>query len=287
SLFSLLLLLAAGWTAADRGVACFCGLSDRGIENQADEGPPATRHVPAPDGWTVAAPREEIRPSFAYEPTGGSDGGGAFAIAAARGEGLEGWWPKAFTIGGGSHYRFRASYQARDVAVPRRSILVKLHWRDAQGKAVPLDEPAVTGYLRGATAMAETEFPNTKSTNGVGWTEVSGTYRAPQKAARALLELHLQWAPGGEVRWSGVELAETTAPPARKVRLAAVHFRPRDGHTPEENCRLYEPLIAEAARQKADLVVLGETLTYYGLGKRFAEVAEPIPGPATAYFGEL
>ena len=30
---------------------------------------------------------------------------------------------------------------------------------------------------------------------------------------------------------------------------------------------MYEPLIAEAARQKADLVVLGETLTYVGLGK--------------------
>src|SRR5207302_4124589 len=107
------------------------------------------------------------------------------------------------------------------------------------------------------------------------------------KAGRALVELHLQWAPGGEVRWSGVELIETTAPLTRKVRLAAVHFQPRGGHTPEENCRLYEPLIAEAARQKADLVVLGETLTYYGLGKPFAEVAEAVPGPSTAYFGQL
>ena len=50
---------------------------------------------------------------------------------------------------------------------------------------------------------------------------------------------------------------------------------------------MYEPLIAEAARQKADLVVLGETLTYVGLGKKYAEVAEPIPGPSTEYFGKL
>src|SRR5262249_5105808 len=59
------------------------------------------------------------------------------------------------------------------------------------------------------------------------------------------------------------------------------------GKTPEGNCRLYEPLIAEAARQKADLVVLGETLTFVGLGKSFAEVAEPVPGPSTEFFGRL
>ena len=48
-----------------------------------------------------------------------------------------------------------------------------------------------------------------------------------------------------------------------------------------------EPFIGEAARQKADLVVLGETLTSVALGKTFAEVAEPIPGPSTHFFGEL
>ena len=33
--------------------------------------------------------------------------------------------------------------------------------------------------------------------------------------------------------------------------------------------------------------MLGETLTYYGTGKSFAETAEPVPGPSTAYFGAL
>jgi predicted amidohydrolase len=47
----------------------------------------------------------------------------------------------------------------------------------------------------------------------------------------------------------------------RTVRLATVHFIPRGGKSPEDNCRMYEPLIAEAAKQKADLVVLPETLT--------------------------
>ena len=33
--------------------------------------------------------------------------------------------------------------------------------------------------------------------------------------------------------------------------------------------------------------MLGETLTYYGTGKSFAETAEPVPGPSTAYFEAL
>jgi predicted amidohydrolase len=253
-------------------------------------GQKASNPASAPAGWATASPRKEICPAFGYEPAGGKDVKGVFLISAEQREGLDGWWTKTFPIVGGRYYRFQAFYQAKHVSVPRRSVLVKLNWRDEQGKSVPLDESAVTGYLRGARAMAETEFPTTKTSACCaddGWTEVSDTYRAPSRAARAIVELHLQWAPGGEVRWSGITLAETAAPQPRKVRLAAVHFQPRGSKTPEENCRLYEPLIAEAARQKADLVVLGETLTYYGLNKPFSAVAEPVPGPSTAYFGRL
>ncbi len=79
-----------------------------------------------------------------------------------------------------------------------------------------------------------------------------------------------------------------SAPPApRKARLATVHFRPKGNKTPMENCRAFAPFIADAARQGADLVVLGECVTYVNLGKSEVEIAEPIPGPATDYFGSL
>ena len=52
----------------------------------------------------------------------------------------------------------------------------------------------------------------------------------------------------------------------RKVRLASVRYRPRGVKTPMDACRQFAPLIEEAARRKADLVVLGETLTYAGVG---------------------
>jgi predicted amidohydrolase len=100
------------------------------------------------------------------------------------------------------------------------------------------------------------------------------------------VELHLLWAPGGKIAWSSVSLTETTPPAGRVVRLAAVHFRP-SGKSPRANCEQFAPLIAEAARQRADLVVLGETLTYFGTRKGFADVAELVPGPSTEYFGEL
>jgi predicted amidohydrolase len=240
-----------------------------------------------PDGWTTAAPRADIRPRFAYDAEGGVDRKGCFIITADGREGLDGCWKKTFPVAGSKHYRFTASYQSRGVAVPRRSIVVEIHWQDARGKKVQLDEQPVTGYLRGATAMAETEFPTTKEVDREGWTEISDTYQAPSRATQAAVELHLRWAPSAEVRWSKLALIETDPPPPRKVRLATVHFMPKGGKTPMDNCRMYEPLIAEAARQKADLVVLGETLTYVGLGKKYHEVAESIPGPSTDYFGQL
>jgi predicted amidohydrolase len=241
----------------------------------------------APEGWTTAAPRDEIRPQFAFDPQGGSNGTGCFIVRADGREGLDGCWKKTFPVQGGKYYRFESYCKARGVSVPRRSIVPMIHWQDGRGRQVPRDEQPVTSYLRGATAMAETEFPTPKGTNAGGWTELSDTYRAPSKATRAVIELHLQWATDSEVRFSGVTFVEGTPPAPRKVRLAAVHFRPRGGKTPMDNCRMYEPLIAEAARQKADLAVLGETVTAVGLGKKVQEIAEPIPGPTTEYFGQL
>ncbi|MCL5282886.1 MAG: carbon-nitrogen hydrolase family protein [Planctomycetes bacterium] len=247
----------------------------------------SARENDAPEGWTAAAPRDEIRPQFAFDAKGGPDGTGCFTIRADQREGLDGCWKKTFPVQGGKYYRFETSCKARGVAVPRRSIVPMIHWQDERGRQVPLDEPAVTSYLRGATGMAETEFPAPKGTKGDGWTRFSETYRAPSKATRAVIELHLQWATNSEVRFSGVTFTEATPPAPRKVRLAAVHFRPQGGKTPMDNCRMYEPLLAEAARQKADLAVLGETVTGVGIGKKVQEIAEPIPGPTTEYFGQL
>jgi len=98
--------------------------------------------------------------------------------------------------------------------------------------------------------------------------------------------LEFRWAADTQTEWSHVSLSPTDAPAPRMVRLAAVHFVPRDAKTAGDRRMAFAPLIAEAARQKADLVVLPETLTLGG-GTTYAGVAEPIPGPSTDYFGKL
>jgi predicted amidohydrolase len=117
--------------------------------------------------------------------------------------------------------------------------------------------------------------------------ELGGTYHAPAKATRARIELHLQWSANSKLSWSDVSFDPAAKPAPRIARLASVHFQPKGGKTPDDNCRLFAPFIEQAAQQRADLVVLPETLTYYGLGKTYADCAEPIPGPSTDYFGKL
>jgi predicted amidohydrolase len=101
------------------------------------------------------------------------------------------------------------------------------------------------------------------------------------------VELYLQWEPNTRVEWSGISLTEVSDMPSRKVRLATIHFQPRDGKTPMEKAQSFEPLLAEAASHKADLVVLPETLTYFNSKKSMADCAETVPGPVTDYFGTL
>jgi predicted amidohydrolase len=248
-------------------------------------------------GWQTAAPREEIRPAFAYEAGGGYKGAECLMVQHDAREGLDGFWTKTFPVQGGQYYRFQAFRKTEGVAVPRQSAMIRLLWRDDAGHSVLRDEASAPSadplaryakdVLPGFTPTAEAEYPMDKATDANGWTDLTEVYRAPSKATRAIVELHLQWAPQGKVCWSGVLLTQTTAPPGRKVRLAAVHFLPKAGQTPADKCRLFAPLIEEAARQRADLVVLGETLTVYATGLSYSQCAEPIPGPSTEYFGGL
>jgi predicted amidohydrolase len=240
-----------------------------------------------PDGWTTRAPRRELRPAFSYDARSGRDGKGALVIAADRREGLDGWWTTTVPVKGGKHYRFHAARKACGLILARQSGVVRIVWQGDRGESVSLDRPAVAGYLKGWTPTAEPEYPTDKQTDGAGWTEVSDTYRAPSRATRAVIELHLQWAPpDGRIEWSEVSFQETAPPAGRKVRLAAAHFRP-SGKSAAANREEAAPLIAQAAEQKADIIVLGETLTYYGQRTTPVETAEPVPGPTTEYFGTL
>jgi predicted amidohydrolase len=244
-------------------------------------------HATSGEGWSTVAPREEIRPQFQRTETGGKSGHGALAIRADDREGLHGWWQKTFSVTGGHFYRFSAWRHTENIAVPRRSVLARVLWRDDSGREVQRREGVVTNFSLGVVARAEPEYPPEAGVSKGGWVEMAGVYEAPPGATQARVELHLLWAPNGKVQWSDVAFLATEPPPPRKVRLASVHYRPRDAKTLMDACRQFAPLIEDAARQKADLVVLGETLTYAGVGSTYADCAESIPGPSTDYFGGL
>jgi predicted amidohydrolase len=238
-----------------------------------------------PDDWAAISPRDEIRPWFSFEPKGGPKNAGALVIIHDEREGLDGWFQKSFAVSGGGFYRVSAVRKTTDVAVPRHSALMRVLWQDDAGKAVPADAAGSEAAGR-PIFRAEPEHPADGATDAEGWTTVAGVYRAPAKAARAIVELHLQHAPRGRVEWSDVSVSKTEPPAARKVRLATVHYLPH-GKSPRENCEEFAPLIAEAARQKADLVVLGETVPTASLKPNVVQYAEAVPGPSTEYFGTL
>lgn len=240
----------------------------------------------APDGWTTAAPRDEIKPEFRYDPSGGPDHHGSFIIESGDHEGLVGRWTKIFPIKGGEHYRFSALRKVSGADSPRRTGVVRVLWRDEKGKPVNHDEPSYASYRPGEKPQAAPEYPDDGAADAAGWTPQTGIYHAPSAATQAVVELEFRWTPRARVEWAEVSLVTVPAPAPRTVRLATVHFVPRNTRTAGERRQAFAPMIEEAAKQRADLLVLPETLTY-GSGSTYPEVAEPIPGPSTEYFGQL
>ena len=247
----------------------------------------AEKSPAAPPGWTTVVQREEIGPQFSFNPTGGPDGQGSLVTRSDTRDGLTGYWKKMFPVQGAKSYKFFAWRKTDNVSSPRRTGVVRVLWQDDAGNPVSHDEPSPASFRPGSIPRAEPEYPLDKQTNSAGWTEVSDIYRVPAKATRAEVQLHFRWAPAATLEWASVSLTEVSTPAPRKVRLATVHFVPQAGKTPAEKCRLFAPFIADAAKQKADLVVLGETLTYVNTGRSMVDCAEPIPGPSTQYFSEL
>jgi predicted amidohydrolase len=261
---ALLLLLATAWSG----------------------GAQPTKKSVFPDGWRPASPREEIRPAISFDPKGGRNGSGAFVIATDEEVGQHGWVRKTFRVTGGKTYRFHVLRKTVNVDCPRRSTPARVVWQDDNGNLVPADVPMGRQPDGRPVPSAEPEHPLDGDTDEQGWTTLTARYRAPARATTAVVELHLQWAPKAEARWSVATFGEADPEPARKVRLATVHHRPT-GKSPRANCEEFAPLVAEAARRRADLVVLGETVHYVGVGKKPHQVAEAIPGPSTKYFGDL
>ena len=246
----------------------------------------AREEVKYPAGWEPTAHRDETRPQFSYTPLGGPRHQGAFLITSSDSIGENGWFQKPYAVVGGTYVHFAADRKTTHVLASYRSAVARIVWLDARGRPVLARVPEGLESTSGTVPLAEPEHPLDKETTSEGWTRVEGTYQVPPGATQAIVELHLQWAPKGHCAWSDVRFEQTQSPPSRKVRLATIHHVPT-GQSPRTNCEEFAPLIERAAKQRADLVVLGETIPYVGVKKLPHEVAEPVPGPTSDYFASL
>ncbi len=111
--------------------------------------------------------------------------------------------------------------------------------------------------------------------------------RVPAGVSRARLELHLRWTEDGEVRWKGVDFRESSPPPPRRVKLATVYHRPRGTASPKESRERFSWFVEQAAARGADIVCLPEGITVVGSALTYAQAAEAVPGPTTAFLGDL
>ena len=240
------------------------------------------------EDWKSQAAREEIQPIFQTKPSAdGNPAGLELIIRADDRQGLSGHWHRSVPVVGGQHYQFSVLRKTDGIEHPRRSAIARLLWRDENGQKVKHAAPAIDSFRRGIRPQSEPEFPAVVGTRD-GWDELAGVYLAPPDAATATIELHFRWGdPHSSVRWRRARLETAPATPKNLVRLATIHYQPRGGETSMDKCHQFAPLIEQAANQDADLVVLPETLTYYGTKGTYADAAEPIPGPSTDYFAEL
>jgi predicted amidohydrolase len=224
--------------------------------------------VVATDGWRPHAAREEIAPRSWADRDG--QGGWLLGLAGRGDPAVDGRWAREVAVVPGRSYAFGAAYRASDVASPARSVLARLVWLDAAGET-----------------MRPMEYPLVGPAGSDGWTLVAGVYRAPESAARARLELHLRWTAAGQVLWRGATLGEATLPRPRRATLAAVNHRPRGTRSPQESRERFVRLVEEAAAKGADIVCLPEGITTAGNGLAYAQAAETVPGPSTAFLGDL
>jgi predicted amidohydrolase len=216
-------------------------------------------------GWSAWAARDEIQPRCFVDSAHTRSGRHALAIS-GNGNPLEygGWSHVIPGIRAGEFYELTAYYSTRLVPDERRQVLARLDWLDDSGGRV-----------------GQPDYAYEISDSG-DWRRVTLRVPAPPRATGAKLELTLGWAPQGTVWWDDIAFAPTGPPPDRWVRLGTVSLHPRNN---PDNLGAFLQAIDRIAKDKPDIVCLGEEILDEGNSGTYLAMAEPIPGPSTARLG--
>jgi predicted amidohydrolase len=213
--------------------------------------------------WSAFSPRAETSPGLIASP-----GGTAPYSLEILGNGVPnvygGWRTRIQGLSGGTDYRFRARALPTGIPSPRESVTILLRWRGAFGDEVAPD------YVWDYRVQSDDTLLFDR------------TVQSPPGTTSVDVELVLQWAPQGRVRFDALSLMPTAAPAPRPVKVAAVFYRP-SGTTSglESVTRAANYGEQVAAAHRPDVMVFGEMLNVIGAAGTFDAKAETVPGPST------
>lgn len=217
---------------------------------------------PTAGGWTAWAPRAESAPARDVTQT---SSGYALNIYGNQVPNVYGGWRARIQgVQGDRFYRFRARAVPLDIASLRESVTIVLRWRGSFGDEVSPD------YVWDYRVQAD------------GSLLFDRVIRAPTGTTAVDVDLVLQWSSGGRISFDGLSFTPGTAPAARPVRVAAVHYRPSgsaNGLESVQKAALYAQQVA--GTYHPDVMVLGELLNVIGAPGTYDSKAETVPGPST------
>ncbi|MCC6585161.1 MAG: carbon-nitrogen hydrolase family protein [Bryobacterales bacterium] len=221
------------------------------------------------DGWSTWAARPEIAPRTYIEPVISRGEAGSLAVSGNSNAAAYGGWERPIDVQPGRWYKFVAHYKASTVSHEAVQVVARIDWRTPDKRA-------------GQPDYAWKVIPV-----GEGWKRLEVEAPAPAKAARANLQLYIQNAPQGVVYWDDLSFSEIATPGPRKVTVASVNFRPPRTGDAALSVRKFLELVDSKVSTGTDVILLPEGITIVSTGKKYADVAETIPGPTTTKLGEM
>jgi len=241
-----------------------------------------------PKSWVYKVHRDEIAPDFAVDNKVARSGNNSIRISAKGSNGTFGYWMTNVEIPPDSQeinyplkkgpvgddkflsdrsYLFGCFFRTKEIESPQRNIWIRFRWMDKNGNIVS------AGLISNFSSEGE-------------WYRVSELITAPKAAVGLSIELALQWTATGTVWWDNVSLVEHKSPGSRIIKLGTVCRYPERPSTPEANRLFFADKIIKAGEMGIDLLCMGESITSVSTGKKYAEVAETVPGPTSQILGD-
>ncbi len=212
----------------------------------------AADEVQPAGNWKIWAPRPEIAPK------GSTNSGGEIRLEAAGNAAVFGGWERFYQgIEPGKWYRLKASYQSSGLENDLLQAPVRVDWVNQKGER--------TGRPEYSWKVEEKDQ----------WHSVTMDFPAPKDATGAKVQLFLQNAARGELRFRDISLTRIETPSPRNVRIASVRLRPRNTEEPVD---VFIRTVNDQLKEKVDVILLPEGVSVVGTRKTYIDVAEPLSG---------